>query len=209
MTAGPTHEPIDAVRYIANRSSGRMGIALALEGVTRGWHTTLLLGPVSVSTPDNTNLAIHRFRTSDDLQNLLETHSRECDVLIMAAAVADYRPKTPRTTKMARMDEGMSLELEPVEDLIARCARDKRDDQFFVGFALESRDELESRGARKLQSKGLNMIVANPLETMDAEEIEGLIIGSSESQSGVEQVPPDTKESFARVLLDRVAQRLR
>lgn len=95
ITAGSTHEPIDAVRYLGNRSSGRLGLALADEAAKRGLTTTLLLGPTALPPPNRSHLAVHRFQTTAELQTLLREHWPQHDVLIMAAAVADYRPVFP------------------------------------------------------------------------------------------------------------------
>ncbi len=178
ITAGPTHEPIDAVRYIGNRSSGRMGVALAHECVRRGLPTTLGLGPATVQ-PSDPRLRLLRFRTCDDLRELLATEVPLADVLIMAAAVADYRPKVDPSFfggKFRRKNENLSLELEPTPDLLAEVSKSRRDNQLFVGFALEPRAEMLEAAAAKLQRKRIDMVVANPLETMDSDSIEATIL---------------------------------
>ncbi|MCX5691285.1 MAG: phosphopantothenoylcysteine decarboxylase, partial [Planctomycetota bacterium] len=139
ITAGPTHEPIDAVRFIGNRSSGRMGMALATTAAARGWNTTLLLGPVQSPPADTSPFKIERFRTCDDLRVLLATHVPRADVLIMAAAVADYRPKIDPAmvnAKFRRVNQPLHIELEPTPDLLAGVAAARRPDQYMVGFAL-------------------------------------------------------------------------
>jgi len=179
VTAGPTHEPIDSVRYLANRSSGRLGIAIADEAARRGWRTTMLLGPSS-RTSENTSVEVHRFRTAADLQALLEAHFPHCDILIMAAAVADYRPASPLPDdKIRRTDQGLSLALEPTPDLLAGLSIRKRSGQLLIGFALEPESRLEASARSKLARKGLDAIVANPLETMDSEEIEATVFLAS------------------------------
>jgi phosphopantothenoylcysteine decarboxylase/phosphopantothenate--cysteine ligase len=169
ITAGPTHEPIDAVRYLANRSSGRLGVCLAEAARDAGWDTTLLLGPVSLVPP--AGLRVARFETAAELAGLLDEHFTGCDVLIMAAAVADYRPRVVSQCKLPRTGQNVMLELEPTPDLVAACAARKRADQHIVGFALEEPAGLETRAREKLARKGLDAIVANPLETMGAGEI--------------------------------------
>jgi phosphopantothenoylcysteine decarboxylase/phosphopantothenate--cysteine ligase len=210
VTAGPTHEPIDAVRYIANRSSGRMGIAVAEASTDRGWPTTLLLGPTpleprpSAPTPQgHSRRAVHRFRTTDDLRALLREHWPSHDVLIMAAAVADYRPAAPGSGKRKRGSERWTLELEPTPDLVAELAAASRADQTIVGFALEPAERLERSGREKLAAKGLAAIVANPIETMDAREIEAtLLLRDGRTLRPAEG--PLTKERFASWLLDQL-----
>lgn len=176
ITAGPTHEPIDAVRYIANQSSGRMGLALAAAARELGWSVTLLLGPTSLVPPND--FAVHRFETTDELEKLLEEHFPACDVLIMAAAVADYRPQRFERGKLPRGQQALHLKLEPTPDLVAKCASKKRDDQFIVGFALEEASQLEMRAKEKLRTKRLDAIVANSLDTLGAKDIVATIFAA-------------------------------
>jgi phosphopantothenoylcysteine decarboxylase/phosphopantothenate--cysteine ligase len=179
VTAGPTHEPIDTVRYIGNRSSGQMGVALAQAAARAGCATTLLLGPTSL-TPSDTSIRVRRFRTAADLQALLKTEFPQCDALIMAAAVGDYRPRVSGrqlSAKLPRTGAGLILRLEATPDLVAGVAARRRPGQFVVGFALEPRATLAARARKKLGRKGLDLIVANPLETMDAPDIRAVVIG--------------------------------
>ncbi len=205
ITAGPTHEPIDAVRYIANRSSGRLGIALAEAAAATGWDVTLLLGPTP-RTVQSTDLRVRRFQTTADLEALLRDELAGCDVLVMAAAVADYRPKPAEAgapigqTKLRREKRNLTLELEPTPDLLAGCAARRRPGQLLVGFALEPRERLAESARSKLERKGLDLIVANPLETMDGTTIEATVI----ARSGQEWSTPGAidKVTFATWLLD-------
>jgi phosphopantothenoylcysteine decarboxylase/phosphopantothenate--cysteine ligase len=201
ITAGPTHEPIDAVRYIGNRSSGRLGVALADEAARRGHAVTLLLGPAAVE-PAHAGIVTMRFRTTADLERLLGDEFPRCDVLIMAAAVADYRPiGGSEVGKIRRADGRRTIELESTPDLLAGCAVRRRAGQVIVGFALEPRDRLLESAAEKIRRKGIDAIVANPLETMDSAEIEAHFIvrdGASESAGRMH------KRAFAAWLLDRV-----
>lgn len=178
ITAGPTHEPIDAVRFIGNRSSGRLGVALADAATEAGWRVTLALGPVE-RRPRHESVELVRFTTVADLAALLGAHQPRCDVLVMAAAVADYRPLTDhgRTVKLRRTGERMVLELEPTPDLLAACAARRRAGQLIVGFALEPQAELLQSARGKLERKGADLIVANPLETMDSPRIDAVVIG--------------------------------
>jgi phosphopantothenoylcysteine decarboxylase/phosphopantothenate--cysteine ligase len=197
ITAGPTHEPIDAVRYIGNRSSGRLGIALADEAARRGWAVTLLLGPTARDASDS-RIRVARFRTTADLEALLRAELPRHDALVMAAAVADYRPKAGTADlagKRRRSQEGMVLELEATPDLLAACSSLRRPDQLIVGFALEPRSEMLASAQSKLTRKNLDMIVANPLETMDGESIEAVVIGRDGSQRRTDGPVP--KSTFA------------
>lgn len=179
ITAGPTHEPIDAVRFVGNRSSGRLGVALADEAARRGWAVTLLLGPVSVA-PVDPRVRTERFRTCADLQGLLARHTPGMSVLIMAAAVADYRPKVDPQFfggKFRRLSTNLTLELEPTPDLLAEVSARRTPGQYLVGFALEPRDELLASARAKLDRKGIDLVIANPLETMDSPTIEAIALG--------------------------------
>jgi len=203
ITAGPTHEPIDRVRFIGNRSSGRLGIALAETAAKTGWSVRLLLGPTCL-TPSDSRIDLIRFQTAADLERLLQTHVPTCDCLVMAAAVADYRPKPPTAGspdhqgKIKRTDQPIILELEPTNDLLAGVATYRRPDQTIVGFALEPRARMLDSARSKLDRKKLDLIVANPLDTMDSPIIEATII----SPNGVVYAgPPLAKERFAQTLL--------
>lgn len=199
ITAGPTREPIDAVRYLSNRSSGRLGLALAGAARRAGWSVTLLLGPVEVEPPEG--VALHRFETAGQLEALLAEHFPRCDVLVMAAAVADYRPVSAEAGKLDRRGGKRTLELEPVPDLLARCAEEKRAGQRVIGFALERPEELAERAQRKLREKGVDAIVANPLATMDGDRIEAALMGRDGS---VDRPGAMSKAEFAAWLVERI-----
>lgn len=209
ITAGPTQEPIDAVRFIGNRSSGRLGVSLAEVAARTGWRVTLLLGPTPLQ-PTDSRVQVRRFRTTADLQGLLSEEFPGCDVLVMAAAVADYRPAvSPEmlTGKHRRTGEGMTISLEATPDLLAGCAARRTPFQTIVGFALEPRAEMETSALQKLARKKVDMIVANPLETMDAATIEATVYGTAtpELQQGVRTPGAMSKERFAGWLLDVVS----
>ncbi|MCX5688823.1 MAG: phosphopantothenoylcysteine decarboxylase [Planctomycetota bacterium] len=207
ITAGPTHEPVDCVRFLGNRSSGRMGMALAHAAAEAGHQVTLLLGPVGHAASCD-GVAVHRFRTCTDLGALLDVHAASADVLIMAAAVADYRPVPLAAISGGKFRRGESgarvlLELVPTEDLLAKVARGRRADQLLVGFALEPREEMIASAHAKLVRKGVDLVVANPLESMDAGAIEGVIV-----RPEGEVRPPEplmTKEAFARWFMSFLA----
>lgn len=212
ITAGPTQEPIDEVRYIGNRSSGRLGIALALEACARGHNVTLLLGPIPALEPDEfgksltairTHGRVVRFRTTEDLQRALTDHAPSADAIVMSAAVADYRPKGGSAGgKLRRVQTGLSLELEPTPDLLAGLGKNRTRNQVIVGFALEPRDRLLESARQKLDRKSIDLIVANPLETMESGEIEARVLGQ-----GGEDISTNgriAKSDFAPWLLDIV-----
>jgi len=174
ITAGPTHEPIDAVRYIANRSSGKMGLAIARAARDAGWSVTLLLGPTLLDPPEQVDT--HRFETCSQLQSLLDQHFSNCDVLVMAAAVADYQSGAAAHAKIPRSKSGLTIELIATPDLVAGCSARKRDDQFIVGFALERPESLVARSHEKLVQKKLNAMVANPFDTMGSDQINPTVL---------------------------------
>lgn len=186
LTAGPTHEAIDSVRFIGNRSSGRMGLALTRAALDSGWRVILLLGPVADSEPHqslgshlDSKLEVHRFRSCADLGILLDRFAPQADCIVMAAAVADYRPRpNPALSggKFRRTQSSIALELEPTPDLIARIGAERVPGRFLVGFALEPLAELEQSAREKLERKNLDIVVANPLETMDSDSVRALIV---------------------------------
>ncbi|MBK7405158.1 MAG: phosphopantothenoylcysteine decarboxylase [Phycisphaerales bacterium] len=205
ITAGPTHEPIDAVRFIGNRSSGRLGVALADEASRRGWPVRLLLGPTHLQ-PEHPRVVVDRYRTASDLGVLLAMAQSECDILIMAAAVADYRPRVDPGqlgTKLKREAGTRSIELEPTEDLLAACSGRRAPGQYLVGFALEPRERLRSSAEEKLRRKSIDLIVANPLETMESGEIEATLVARDGTVATTDGLMP--KSRFAPWLLDRAA----
>ena len=177
ITAGPTWEPIDAVRYLTNRSSGRLGLALAQSSIRRAWPTTLLLGPTPLPPPHTSHCSIRRFQTTAQLKALLVEHWPSHDVLLMAAAVADYRPvDVEPTQKRPRHGHGWNLALEPTPDLLADLAQTSRPDQTLIGFALEPADQLIESARRKLEQKHLDAIVANDLTTMESDTITATLL---------------------------------
>ena len=202
ITAGPTHEPIDAVRFLGNRSSGRLGIALAACAADRGWRVTLLLGPVGRPV-GCTDAEVLRFTTTTELRALLSDGAPHCDALVMAAAVADYRPATPPPArKLSRSDGSITLKLDPTPDLLAEAASRRRPGQLFVGFALEPADRLEETARVKLEKKGIDAIVANPLETIGSDKIDATLLwrcAPTERTGG-----PIAKDAFAGWLLERI-----
>lgn len=200
VTAGPTEEPIDEVRFLANRSSGRLGLAIAAAAERRGWPVTCLLGPVP--TPQSPPATLARFRTAAELESQLHAHWPAHDLLVMAAAVADFRPRLAHAGKLRRGGP-LTLELEAVPDLLAGLRGITAPTQRIVAFALEEESLLEARAREKLLRKGADAIVANPLETLDGTSIRGRLL----LREGGERLPPAhpaaiPKDRFAEWLLD-------
>jgi phosphopantothenoylcysteine decarboxylase/phosphopantothenate--cysteine ligase len=158
VTAGPTHEPIDPVRYIGNRSSGKMGVAIAREARARGAEVTLVLGPATIAPPSA--VEVIRVETADEMRSAVIDRFTAADAVVMAAAVADFRPKAPNDRKMKK-DAGVpDLMLEPTPDILAELGERRRSGQFLVGFGAET-DDVEEAGRAKLRSKRLDALVAN------------------------------------------------
>lgn len=180
-----------------------MGVALALASVERGWSTTLLLGPTSLSPPEHSLLTTFRFRTTADLAALLRQHWPAHDVLFMAAAVADFTPaKSSIGEKLSRTGGPLTLTLDPTPDLLASIAPTTRPNQVRIGFALEAQNELEDSARAKLKSKQLDAIVANPLETMDSSEVTGSLMLADGRTIAAPQGMPKTE--FARWLVQTI-----
>ncbi|MDB5034331.1 MAG: flavoprotein [Chlorobi bacterium] len=161
ITAGPTHEPIDPVRYIGNHSSGKMGYALASEAVARGARVILVSGPTALAAP--AGVTIIRVTTADEMGNAVDGYSDDADIIIAAAAVADFTPAHVFDQKMKRRempDHEMNIELRPTRDILRSLGQRKKGTQILVGFALETASMLDSARA-KLVEKNCDLIVAN------------------------------------------------
>jgi phosphopantothenoylcysteine decarboxylase / phosphopantothenate---cysteine ligase len=166
ITAGGTREPIDSVRYIGNRSSGRMGVALAQRAVARGADVVLIAASLAVSEPDGARVV--RVHTAQDLATACGKEFPAADVLLMAAAVADFRPAAPAQDKLKK-ENGTPppIELEPTEDILSALAAQRRAGQILVGFAAEHGADAVSYGRSKLERKGLDAVVVNDISRPD------------------------------------------
>jgi phosphopantothenoylcysteine decarboxylase/phosphopantothenate--cysteine ligase len=161
VTAGPTYEDVDPVRFITNRSSGKMGYALAEAAARRGAHVILISGPTNLAAPEGADWV--PVRSTDEMRSAVRGRSIEADVVIMAAAVSDYRPAASQSQKLKRRDDRLTLELEPTPDILAELgAQPPRHEskRILVGFAAETSSLAENARA-KLERKGADMIVAN------------------------------------------------
>jgi phosphopantothenoylcysteine decarboxylase/phosphopantothenate--cysteine ligase len=157
VTAGPTREAIDPVRYITNRSSGKMGYAMADAAARRGARVILVSGPVNIDPP--VGVEVLRVETSAEMRAAVLEHSAEATIIVKAAAVADFRPVSPSATKIRRGKDRMTLELEPTVDILAEVARHKGE-RILVGFAAETED-IAARAQEKLRRKDADIVVAN------------------------------------------------
>jgi len=206
ITGGPTWEPIDSVRYIANRSSGKMGLAIAQAAAEAGHDTTLLLGPcaagASVDPLKAQGIKLIEFESSLDLERLLNAHWPSHDVLVMAAAVADYRPGKIDPGKLPRQEnQPLTVRMEPTPDLVALMAKTKRPEQRVVAFALEEPAGLEQRALDKMRRKSVDAIVANALETMDSDAIKPLWLAADGQREALGEM---SKPDFAKWLITRL-----
>ena len=162
VTAGPTREPIDPVRYISNRSSGKMGYAIAEAALTAGHEVALISGPVSLEAPRDARLI--PASTGDEMFEAVHRHADQCDICVLCAAVADYKPANVFSAKIKKRDAKFSLELIPTRDILASLGH-KQDRQFvLVGFAAET-DHVEENAAKKLRAKNCDVIVANDVSS--------------------------------------------
>jgi phosphopantothenoylcysteine decarboxylase/phosphopantothenate--cysteine ligase len=206
VTAGGTREPIDSVRFIGNRSSGRMGFALAREAARRGAAVTVIAANVALEPPPG--VRVLPVQTAAELASACKRELEACDVLLMSAAVADFRPTGPASTKLKK-DQGVPrLELEPTEDVLSALADSRRPDQVIVGFAAEHGEGAVELGRGKLERKRLDAVVVNDISRtgigFDSEENEVTIL----TGGGERHVPQARKERVAEVVLD-VVERLR
>lgn len=206
ITAGPTREPIDAVRFISNRSSGMMGLALAEAGRDLGHHVTLLMGPGPQEKELPANVTTYRFNSSAELKQLLDAHFPSHDLLLMAAAVSDYRPAQVSEGKLpSDKQAGMTLHLAPTPDLVALMASQKRAHQRVIAFALEEAAHLRERALAKMARKHVDGIVANPLGTMESDQITGSLL-LADGQVLQPSPPRCDKKHFAKWLIQTLDQ---
>lgn len=203
VTAGGTCEPIDSVRYVGNRSSGRMGLALAAEAARRGAEVTLLAANVALPRPSGVEAV--DVETAAELEAAARERFAEADVLLMAAAVADFRPSGPEADKIKKAGrERLELELEPTSDVLAALAAQRRPGQTLVGFAAEHGAEAATRAREKLAGKGVDLLVVNDISRpgigFDADQNEVTLV-SAAGESRVERAP---KGAVAAAILDAV-----
>ncbi len=165
VTAGATQEAIDPVRYITNHSTGKMGYALARDCMLRGASVTLVSGRSALTPPPFTNVV--SVTSAKDMFNAVTEHAAEQDIIIKAAAVADYRPASIATEKMKKKDDALSIELERTDDILKYLGEHKQPHQFLCGFSMETEHMLEN-SRKKLEKKHLDMIVANNLKQAGA-----------------------------------------
>jgi phosphopantothenoylcysteine decarboxylase/phosphopantothenate--cysteine ligase len=206
VSAGGTREPIDLVRFVGNRSSGRMGVALAAEALRRGAHVTLVGSNLTVPPPGGAELV--DAPTAEDVAREILARAPEVDAIVMAAAVADYRPAVTREDKRPKDRESWQVELEPTTDVLRELSARRGEHQVLVGFAAEHGEGGLDRARRKLADKGLDLIVYNDVGRDDigfeASENE-VVLMSPGAERELSKAP---KAAIAAAILDEVAQLL-
>jgi phosphopantothenoylcysteine decarboxylase/phosphopantothenate--cysteine ligase len=205
VTAGPTQEPIDPVRFIGNRSTGKMGVAVAAEAASRGAHVRLILGPDTVLPPEG--VTTERVGTAEQMQRAVFAAADDAVVVVMAAAVADFRPKVVAEGKLKKESGVPELHLEPTPDILRELG-ERKGERILIGFAAET-SELEAAGRSKLTSKHLDLVVVNEVGR------EGTGFGSDTNMAMIlaadgadEPLRSWTKAELARAICDRVADLL-
>ena len=201
VTAGPTREAIDPVRYITNHSTGKMGYAIAKTAALRGAEVTLVSGPAEVEPPMFVNFV--PVVTAKDMFEAVTGRSDEMDAVIKAAAVADYRPKFVNTEKTKKKDGDMAIELERTDDILKWLGEHKKDSQFLCGFSMETEHMLENSRA-KLKKKNLDMIVANNLKVAGAGFGTDTNVVTMIRENKETELPIMSKEEVAGAILDEI-----
>lgn len=206
VTAGPTYEPLDPVRFIGNHSSGKMGYAIAKNLQKRGADVTLISGPTSLNPIDTVETL--SVTTAEEMYKAVEKRFTKADITIMSAAVADYTPKVNADHKIKKEEASLSLELVKTKDILAEMGKRKKKNQLLIGFALETQNAIENAKA-KLKRKNLDLIVLNTLED------EGAGFGYDTNQvtildkeGEIQNFPIKSKDDVANDLLDILEKRL-
>ena len=201
VTAGPTREALDPVRYITNRSTGKMGYAVAKAAAMRGAKVTLVSGPVEITPPPFVEVV--DVVSAEDMFQAVTARSSKQDIIIKTAAVADYRPAVVATEKVKKKDGDMSIALERTKDILAHLGANKKEGQFLCGFSMETENMLEN-SITKLVKKNLDMVIANNLK------VEGAGFGTNTNvvtvitRKGGEQLPLMSKDDVADKILDAI-----
>ena len=204
ISAGPTREAIDPVRYITNRSTGKMGYAIAEAAQKKGWEVVLVSGPVNLDRPAGVELV--QIESAAEMAQAMKNAAENADIIVMAAAVADYRPKQYSTSKVKKSDGDMCIELERTEDILLSLGKNKKPGQILVGFAAET-DDLLKNAQGKLERKNLDYIAANivgvPGRGFAADTNAITLIARDGSQT---EFALQSKKDLAAALIDYIVQ---
>ena len=202
ITAGPTQEPVDPVRFLSNRSSGKMGYALAAAAVARGARVILISGPVNISAPAGLSQFV-AVTTAAEMREAVMSRLGEVEVVIKAAAVADFRPQRPARAKIKKEGNAFSLELERTPDILSEIGAMKKD-RILVGFAAETNEILEN-ARRKLKEKNLDLLIVNDVGRTDIgfhSDYNQIILVSPDGTS--EETSRLPKREIADIIMDRI-----
>jgi phosphopantothenoylcysteine decarboxylase/phosphopantothenate--cysteine ligase len=205
VTAGPTQESLDPVRYLTNHSSGRMGYAIANAAARRGAAVTLVSGPTALKKPAYVNTV--DVITAEDMFRAVMQNAPDADIIIKAAAVADYRPKTVADNKLKKSDDAMSIPLERTKDILGTLGGSKREGQFLCGFSMETEHMLEN-SRKKLEKKNLDMIAANNVKEPGAGFAVETNVLTLITKDGETSLPLMSKDDAANALLDAILKQL-
>ncbi|MBQ8148609.1 MAG: bifunctional phosphopantothenoylcysteine decarboxylase/phosphopantothenate--cysteine ligase CoaBC [Lachnospiraceae bacterium] len=201
VTAGPTRESIDPVRFISNHSTGKMGYAIARVAMERGADVTLITGPVSIAPPPF--VKVINVVSAEDMFRAVQKHSPEADIVIKSAAVADYTPAAVAEEKIKKQDSDSSLELVRTTDILKWLGENRKDGQFLCGFSMETENMLENSRA-KLIKKNIDMIVANNLKVEGAGFGVDTNVVTLITKEDTVELPQMSKEAVAEKLLDKI-----
>ena len=203
INAGPTHERIDPVRFIGNYSSGKMGLALAKEAVSRGAELILILGPVNYK-PSIDNVSIIDVVSASEMATETVKYFTRADITILAAAVADYTPVSRSDKKIKRHKDNLTIELKPTVDIAATLGKLKKSNQILVGFALETDNE-NKNAAAKLKKKNLDLIVLNSLRDKGAGfGHETNLVSIIDRNNNIDKFELKSKEEVASDIFDKI-----
>jgi len=208
ITAGPTYEPIDSVRFIGNHSSGKMGYHLAMQAANNGAEVTLIMGPSDLKV-ENSNVFQIDVKTAEQMQRSVKEHFKNTDIAIFAAAVSDYKPQTFETQKIKKNDNNWDISLSKTNDILLEISQEKKENQILVGFALETENEL-ANAKEKLINKNLDMIVLNSLNDKGAGfGYDSNKITIIEKDNKIEEFELKHKREVAKDIIDRIIQKLK
>lgn len=202
ITAGPTEEAIDPVRYITNHSTGKMGYAIAKVAMERGAQVTLVSGPVAIEPPMFVDVV--NIKSAAEMAEAVKSRAADSDIIIKSAAVADYRPKNVATEKIKKKDgEDSSIALERTEDILSYLGEHRREGQFICGFSMETENMLEN-SKKKLEKKKVDMIVANNLRTQGAGFGTDTNVVTLITKDEARELPIMSKDDVAQAIFDKI-----
>lgn len=200
VTAGPTRESIDPIRFISNRSSGKMGYAIAKALGLKGAHVKLISGPVELGTPSSVELTT--VETAEEMAAAVFKEFNWADIIVMAAAVSDYKPASVSSRKIKKEERNIDIRLERTRDILLEMGRRKRADQILVGFALET-EELIKNATKKLRDKNLDIVIANSEKAQSSDTADIWII----DRKGNRELNEMSKEKLGEIIADKLLSR--